>query len=46
MYKLLTSDALHAELARRGLERARAFSWRRTAQAVAAALHDARETPA
>lgn len=46
MYKLLTSDALHAELARRGLERARAFSWRGTAQAVAAALHDALASPA
>jgi glycosyltransferase involved in cell wall biosynthesis len=46
MYKLLTSDALHAELARRGLERAHAFSWRGTAQTVAAALRDALDTPA
>jgi len=45
MYKLLTSDALHEELSRRGLERARLFPWRRTARAVSAALDDALGAP-
>lgn len=32
--RLLTDEALHADLSRRGLERARSFSWARTAQAT------------
>jgi glycosyltransferase involved in cell wall biosynthesis len=43
VYKLLTSDALHEELARRSLERARLFPWRRTARAISAALDEAME---
>ena len=44
MYKLLTSDALHEELSRRSLERAQLFPWRRTAQAISAALDEAMRT--
>jgi glycosyltransferase involved in cell wall biosynthesis len=44
VYKLLTSDALHEELARRGLERAQLFPWRRTARAISAALDETMES--
>ena len=44
IYKLLTSDALHEELARRSLDRAQLFPWRRTARAISAALDEAMES--
>ncbi len=45
MYKVLTSDVLRREFSARGLERARRFSWRRTAMDVLAVLEEAAETP-
>jgi glycosyltransferase involved in cell wall biosynthesis len=45
MYKVLTSEALRRELSARGLERARRFSWRRTALDVLAVLEEAAGTP-
>jgi glycosyltransferase involved in cell wall biosynthesis len=39
--RLLGEPALHAELRERGLERARAFTWGRTAQGLDAALTEA-----
>ena len=32
MHRLLTDDALHAELCEKGLQRARTFSWEKAAQ--------------
>jgi glycosyltransferase involved in cell wall biosynthesis len=41
MYRVITEDGLCSDLRRRGLERVRAFSWRRTADAISALLEAA-----
>ena len=41
MVRLLTDSQLHADLSRRGLERARSFSWERTGRATLRVLREA-----